>query len=1108
MLKNCFIKFKLRFLGLINSNNYTMKTKFNGILTLFLALIVQISFAQDKTVSGTVTESSGPLPGVSISVKGTNKGTETDFDGKYSILAKNGDVLVFRYLGFTPIEKTIGASNTVNASMVVDENNVLDEVIVVGYGTSTKQAFTGTATVVSSENLQSKSVSNISQALAGEVAGVTVVNSSGQPGSAAQIRIRGFGTINGNSSPLYIVDGVPYGGIVDVNNADDSDLSILSNINPADIESTTILKDATATSIYGSRGANGVIVITTKRGKKGASSINVEVKTGVNMRLLPTYDLISSPDEYMGLSWQALRNTGEKLGVADATAYANNVLFDDSQGGINQDYNMYNATNGADIIDPTTGTVIPGISRRYTPENWSDFGFQSSTRTEANVSMSGGNDTTTYFSSFGYLNDKGYVINSDYKRYSTRLNITHKPTEWLEANANIDYSFAETTSNGQSEDSGSIFWYTDNIPSIYPLFLRDATGAVVADPYYGGNQYDYGTNRGFGGLTNAIADAKYDLNQDMRHSINGNFSFKVNFSDALSFTTKYGANFYSLVDNSINNPFYGSAVGQGGSLFKEQREAITQNFLQMLNYNKSFGDHNVSALVAHETNEWQRDRTFISKNKVVNLVNGLDNPSNYVNLGSNPSGYTEESAIESYFAQVNYNYLSKYFLSGTVRRDGSSRFATDKWGTFWSAGASWIVSKEDFFSNVDFVNNLKVKASYGIQGDQGGVDFYSGQNGYDIDNLNGDTSLILRARENAGLTWETSKMYQVGTEFRLFNNVIDGSVDYYVKDTDGLIFSVRLPISTGDALDTKNDGELVNKGLEFDLTGHIINKEKFKLDLSINGEILDNEITKMPFDAPEGRDKIIDILGNFGRAEGHSRYDYYMPVWVGVNADNGDPVWETNYVDTNANGTFDSGEQIIDVYEYAIKNPNTEIKQSVTSNYTEATNQFVGKSAIPKIRGAFRLSAQIHNFDISTQFAYSLGGYGYDGNYANVLGNGQVGSNNYHVDIKDAWQAPGDITDIPRLYSNQNVNVNRQSTRFLTKSDYLALNNVRLGYSVPSKSLENTGMSGLSFWVAGDNMFLLSARKGFNPASSLVGESERYQYSPLSTFTLGVRVQL
>ena len=340
------------------------------------------------------------------------------------------------------------------------------------------------------------------------------------------------------------------------------------------------------------------------------------------------------------------------------------------------------------------------------------------------------------------------------------------------------------------------------------------------------------------------------------------------------------------------------------------------------------------------------------------------------------------------------------------------------------------------------------------------------------------------------------------------NDKIDGSLDYYIKDTEDLIFSVRVPISTGDAIDTTNDGSIENRGLEFDLTGHIINKDNFKLDLSFNGEVLNNEITKMPFDAPEGRDKIIDIDGSFGRAEGHSRYDYYMPVWLGVNAANGNPLWETNYVDSNSNGEFDSGEEIQDLFEYIVRNPDEVIKQGVTSVYQEATNKFVDKSAIPKVRGAFRVSAKIFNFDISSQFAYSLGGYGYDGNYASVLDNGQAGSNNYHVDINSRWQNPGDITNVPRLYSNQNVNVNRLSTRFLTKSDYLAFNNVRVGYTIPSKFLSNTGMSDLNIWLAGDNLFLLSARKGFNPAASLVGSSARYRYNPLSTFTLGVRIKI
>ena len=1068
-----------------------MRTKFNGILTLLLALVVQISFAQDKTISGTVSDESGPLPGVTVLKKGTTQGSETDFDGNYTIKASTGDVLVFSFVGMKPVEKTVGSLNTINIVMQAD--TLLDEVVVTGYGTSTKQAFTGTAKVVKSENLEAKSVSNISQALAGEVAGVTVVNGSGQPGSTATIRIRGFGTINGSSAPLYVVDGVPY-------------QNSIANINPADIESTTILKDATATSIYGSRGANGVIVITTKKGRNGVSNISVDVKTGINMRLLPAYEVVKSQDEYIELSWESLRNTGEFLGNSDPVGYANANLF--SGAGISPDYNMWNVANVGQLIDPLTGKVRSGVTRKYTPENWSDYGFQSSIRTEANLSMSGGNENTTYFSSFGYLDDVGYLVNSDFKRYSTRLNLTHKPAEWLEANANIDYAYAVQTANGQSADSGSIFWFTDNIPSIYPLFLRDANGAIVADPYYGGNQYDYGQNRGFGGLTNAIADANYDLSQNKRHSINGNFSFKVNFSDDFSFTAKYGANYYSFIDDSINNPFYGSAQGQGGSLFKQQRQALTQNFLQMFNYNKSFGNHTFSALLAHESNEFKRDRTTISKNTVVNLINGLDNPTNYVNVGSNPEGYTEETGLESYFAQANYSYDNKYFLTGTIRRDGSSRFAKNKWGTFWSAGASWIMSKENFMSDLDIVNYLKVKASYGITGDQGGAGFYSGQNNYNIDNLDGDISLILGAIENPELTWESSNMYQVGTEFRLFNNILDGSFDYYIKDTDDLLFDVRIPISSGDAILTTNDGSIVNKGFEFDLTGHIINKENFKLDLSVNGEMLTNEITEMPFDAPEGRNKIIDIAGNFGRTEGRSRFDYYMPVWAGVDAANGNPLWETNYVDTNSNGSFDSGEEILELYEYKVRNPEATIEQALTSDYTEASNKFVGKSAIPKVRGAFRLSAKIHNFDISSQFAYSLGGYGYDGNYASVMGNDQAGGNNYHIDVRNRWQKPGDVTNVPRLYSNQNIRVTSQSTRFLTKSDYLALNNVRIGYSLPTEFLSNTGVSGVNFWLAGDNLFLLSARKGFNPSTSLVGSSARYRYNPLSTFTLGIRVKI
>lgn len=1068
-----------------------MRTKFNGILTLLLALVVHVSFAQDRTISGTVSDESGPLPGVTVLKKGTTQGTETDFDGNYSVKASTGDVLVFSFVGMKSVERTVGASNQIN--VLLENDNLLEEVIVVGYGTSTKQAYTGTAKVVKAEQLEAKSVANISQALAGEVAGVNVINVSGQPGTAATIRIRGFGSVNGNRDPLYVIDGVPFAGSI-------------NSINPSDIESTTILKDATATAIYGSRGANGVVLITTKAGKSGTSSIEVDIKTGVNFSALPRYNKISSPEEYIELSWEALYNNAAAGGAnnAAAIAAANANLF--SGAGINAKYNLWNAT-AATLINPATGRVNSGVTRKYDPENWEDFGFQTSIRTEANLKMMGGNDKTRYFSSFGYLDDKGYIINSNYKRYATRLNLEHKPKDWLTATANLGYSYGQTINNGQTSDSGSIFWFVDNIPSIYPLFERDANGNLIPDAIFGGNVYDYGVGRGFGALTNSIADAQYDLSRSRRHSFNGNFSFKLDFTDNLNFQTRYGAQLYSLVNDNINNPFYGSAQAQGGSLFKQNRNLVTQNILNMLTYTKSFGDHNLKVLLATEANKYRRQRSTLSVNKVVNLQGGLDDPGNYVKSGGLPAGYTEEENLESYFAQVNYNYLEKYYFSGSLRRDGSSRFAKNKWGTFGSVGLAWIVTKENFMRNVGFLNNLKAKVSYGLIGDKEGVNFYSGRGGYTIGVLNDEPSLSLRPIQNVDLTWETSKMFQAGLEFSMFNNIFEGSLDYYIKNTDDQIFQRRLPPSSGDALITVNDGLLRNKGFEFDLTTHIVNKENYKLDFTVNGEMLDNEMIAMPIDPATGQQKVLDQAGNFGRSVGYSIFDYYMREWAGVDPADGLGMWYVNYHDANGNGTMDTGEAIGNLTEYTNANPNNAISQTTTKTYQNATQRYVGKSAIPTVRGAFRISAKIHNFDISTQFAYSLGGYAYDGVYAGLMSNTQVGGNNYSSDIRNRWRNPGDVTDVPRLFSNQQTNVNSASTRFLTSTDFLALNNLRIGYSIPSRFLENSGVSNVNLWLSGDNLFLLSARDGFNPATSETGSSNTYRYTPLTTISMGVRVK-
>jgi TonB-linked SusC/RagA family outer membrane protein len=1067
-----------------------MKTKLNGFLTLLLAFMVQIAFAQEKTVTGNVSDAIGPLPGVTVIIKGTKTGTQTDFDGNYSIKASTGSVLQYSFMGFSTTEQTVGTSNVLNVVMQ-ESAEALEEIVIVGYGTTTKQSFTGTATVVKADILALKSVSNVSQALAGEVSGVNVINTSGQPGTEATIRIRGFGSVNGNRDPLYVLDGVPFSGSINA-------------INPSDIASTTVLKDATATAIYGSRGANGVILITTKTGKAGTSVIEVNVKTGMNFSSIPRYDVIKSPEEYIELAWHAMGNRGVYYGNNSA-AYANAYLF--SSKGINAKYNMWDVANAAALIDPATGKVNGGVERKYNPENWEDYGFQSSIRTEADLKMSGGNENTRYFSSFGYLDDIGYIINSDYKRYTTRLNITHKPKEWLTANANIGYVYSETSNNGQSEDSGSIFWFVDNIPAIYPLFERDTNGELIPDEIFGGNVYDYGVGRGFGALTNSIADAKYDKTGNDRHELNGNFSLNFDLAEGLTFENQYGVQYYNRTYNSINNPFYGSGASNGGSIYKTLSNALTQNLLSLVRYKKSFTNSDLEVLLAHETNQYTYNVSTASKERVVNIENGLDVLNNYVVTSSPSYGYQLNTNIESYFGQVNYSLQDKYFFTGSLRRDGSSRFAKYKWGNFGSIGASWILNKESFMENVDFVNYLKLKASYGLLGDQAGVGRYSGQNTYTINNLNDEISLGVNANQNPDLTWETSKIFQTGIEFTLFNNIIDGSVDFYNKTTDDLIFDRRMGPSLGDALITVNDGKLKNQGIEFDLTTHILKSDNFKLDFSINGEMLDNELVNMPIDPATEEEKLIDIAGAYGRSVGHSLYDFYMREWAGVDSDNGDPLWNVSYFDANNNSTLDAGEEILSLHDYQIENPNNSISETTTSVYQNATQKYIGKSAIPKVRGAFRLSGQIHSFDFSTQFAYSLGGYAYDGAYANLMSNDQIGGNNWHTDIRNSWKEPGDATDVPKLISNVNTNVNSLSSRFVTSSDYLTLSNAKVGYTLPSKYIERSGLTDVNIWVSGDNLFLLSSRDGFNPATSETGATSTYRYSPLTTLTLGVRVK-
>lgn len=1105
-----------------------MKHKLLKMFMVCFFCTASMAFAQNKTVTGRVTSKDDglPIPGVTVKIKGSTKGAITNTTGRYTISAPAGSTLVFSFIGYTTAE--VPAADVVDIALA-SSSKALTEVVVVGYGTTTKQAFTGTAKQVSGDDLNKKRVDNVTQALAGEVAGVRVINTSGQPGTVATVRIRGFGSINGNRDPLYVVDGVPLNSRTDPsltsNPSSSADNASVNSINMADVESITVLKDATATAIYGSRGANGVVLITTKNSKNKPKYIEVDVNFGSNSNLIPRYKVITSPEEYAALSWQALYNQG--LGLAtpttDPVAYANARLF--SSAGLPPAYNLWNST-GANLIDPNTRQVKAGVTRKYDPEKWEDYAFQHAARTETNLRLGGSSDKSSYFMSLGYLNDKGYSIASDYKRYTGRVNLTSQIKPWLNASMNLSYAVSKQNTGGQTSDSGSIFWFIDNIPSIYPLFLRDASGKFVPDPIFGGNQYDYGGNyngtvygRKFASLTNSIADTKYNTNRTDRNEVNGNVSLNAKIIDGLTFENTFGTQYYNNANVQRNNKYYGSAASQNGSIFLDRTDLTSYNLLDLLRYKKAFGDHSFEALAAHEiTSLKQGEFSAFKFNLVQNDSETLDNA-----VGGTPASSSKENYnLDSYFAQVNYDYKQKYFLSGTVRRDGSSKFAKNRWGTFGSVGAGWLISSEKFMESQTIFSSLKLKTSYGLTGDQAGVPFYSGRNLSNISNNGSDgISLAPPVIASPDLTWETSKMFQVAVEFSL-GKYIDASVDYYDKNTKNQFFDRRVGISNGYAFIRVNDGKVRNKGIEFDVTGHILKGKDYHFDLGINGEILKNKITAMPVDPSTGQQQVLNQVGNYGYSVGHSIYDFYTKQYQGVNPANGNSVWNTYYVDLNGDGKPQSGTIEAGTGEYIaslaafpayvashqnIPGINKAKVLTTTEKYTDASLLYTGQSAIPSVRGAINLNGGYKGFDLSIQVLYSLGGYAYDSSYANLMTDGLVGNNNWSTDILNAWKKPGDITNVPRLSNNQNANVASASTRFVTKADYLALNNVRLSYTFNSGIYKKLGLSGLSLWVSGDNLYLASKRRGFNPSIAEDGGSSIYQYATLSTISAGLKAK-
>ena len=1090
------------------------------VLTLLFLVALALGVYAQKQVSGVVVDVNGdPIIGASIQAQGTTQGTISDYDGKFEMdVPESVKTLVVSFVGMATQEVAAGE----NVKVTLQENSeVIQEVVVTGYGTVSKGAYAGSAQAVKAEDIEKKNPSDITKAIAGEVAGVQVATTSGQPGTIASIRIRGIGSISASSAPLYVVDGIPL------------DAGSISSIDPGDIASTTILKDATATSLYGSRGANGVIVITTKKGSSAGddAKIEIDVKGGANMRLLPMYDVIESPEEYVTLCWQSLYNQARmSRDEAASIKYANNNLY--GSNGIPTIYNLWdqkgnlliNAYDAAGNVKPSFDPTVHRLPAYENMESWYNTLFHNGLKFEATAKISGGNEKLNYYTSFGYLKDEGYYQSSNFQRFNTRANINYQAKKWLKGGLNIQYSFAEQNDPVQSSAANDGFLFVNEIPPIYPVYVHDANGNIVMDPLTGRKMYDYGDNgtdvgeeggRPYSFGINPAGALEWDKSRTRVNQTVANAFLEFKLYEGLKFTINLGAQYLNSRHNGLTNKYYGDAAGIGRiSNSQTNYLAVTSN--QLLEYNKTFNEHTIRVMAGHETTYFTYNYQYGYKKKIV--LDEYGEWSNAVSMDE-VEGFARSSTLESALATATYEYDNRYLITGNYRADGSSKFAKGhRWGHFGSVGAAWNFTNEHFYEGTevaDWIKNGKLRLSWGVLGNQDiGDMLYTDQ--YEITNVGGEKGYIWDYKGNQDLTWERTSTIDLGLEFAL-GKWLDVEFDYFYKKTDNMLFPRYVAPSLGYGGFYVNDAAMENQGIEFDLKAHALDMRNIKLDIRLNGGYYRNKMLEMPIDGYENGEPVRQIMSG-GMSKGHSTADWYMVHYEGVN-ENGQATY-TAYYDASKGGfghtsadLIEDGEEgdnyISSVYEYQVKHPNAIIKETTVTNeeYTYAGSNYVGKSYMPDLDGGFGIDFEAYGVTLSISCSYRIGGYGYDNMYALLMHSDKIGSMNWHKDIRNAWTETNHSTTIPRLSNGSDDYANAASDRFLTSNSFLCLNNINLGYKFPKKLIEKIKLNNLQLWVAADNLALASARRGYNPMMSMSGTNGYNDYSPLSTVMGGIKLQ-
>ena len=1090
------------------------KKIFSVMLTLVLGM--SMAFAQTRTVTGTVTsaEDGQPVIGASVFVKGaTNVGVVTDLDGKFVLngVPTSATTLVVSSIGM--ITKEVPVAAVVNVVLDAD-SEVLDEAVVtIAYGAAKKSTLTGAISQVNSESIQTRPASNVATVLEGSVSGVQVNSTYGAPGDDPSIRIRGFGTINGDASPLYVLDGVPFSGNV-------------SDLNPADIESITVLKDAASAALYGNRASNGVILITSKKGSQGKLNMSIDVRQGTYSRGIPEYSRVNAK-QWMNVAWANMYNQRIEAGKTpdEANAYVYEHLMSDYviqnifsvKGNNNPTMQELFSTPGSLSAD---ATIKDGYKNDM---DWYKAAIRHGYRQEYNINANGANDKSDYYFSVGYLNEDGYVNNSGFERLTARAVINVKPVTWFKTGLNLFGSHQNyENTNGSSDGSyTNAFMYCRNIAPIYPIHVHDyLTGEYILDAN-GKKMYDGGEYVDADGNLHQTRAQYADRHVIWENELNSDRTVR-NTLEAIAYAEFYLPYNFTLnitgnlnVRNSNNFTYNTAVIGDGkGSNGRGKRVDYRYKKYQLrqqLNWGQSFGDHTITALVAHESYYFNYDYAYFYKTN--EIFPGSPNMSNFT-VNVSMDGYQNNYRTESYLGRVRYNYKDKYNVEASFRRDGTSRFhKNSRWGNFWSIGANWMISKEDFMQGLTWINSLKLRADFGQVGNDSGAGYYGYMALYDNEQNANKGAYFIGQLENLDLKWETGQSWGVGIEARLFNRW-NLNIEYFDRKNKDLLFDVPLPISAGatttsgtpTASITRNAGSIANRGFEIETDIDIYRNRDWKVNFGANATFLRNKVTSLPKELNQNNGF---TSGNKKIQVGKDRYAFYVYTFEGIDQMTGRSLYKFNDEDYFIKTTVDGVEKVYGNPEGTECVENYVIINGVpysTNPSSQAKKEFHG-SSIPKVYGGFNFNVSYKNFTANAVFTYALGGKLIDGVYAGMMAAGKSASSQ-HVDILKSWSGvPAGMTEtsanridrngIPVINSDLNSYTHStSSSQYLVSSNYLTLKNISVSYKLPKTIAKALTMQSITLSATCENLFVKAHRKGLDPQQSFAGSQSNYLVTP------------